>query len=169
MTAAADPMRAFPPPGHDHRPCIDAARQRIQHAFTAAGLRLTPLRENVFVEIAGAHQAIGAYDILDRLALKGPRLAPISIYRALDVLLKTGVVHRLESRNAYFACHSGQRGHALQVVLVCDQCLAVAEVEGDEAQDAIDSAARRTGFAPRATLIEVAGLCHHCAPGARPG
>ena len=35
---------------------------------------------------------------------KGTRLAPISVYRALDALLEAGVVHRLESKNAYFAC-----------------------------------------------------------------
>jgi Fur family zinc uptake transcriptional regulator len=166
MMAGADDMRVFPAPGHDHVRCIETACKRAEAAFASAGVRLTPLRQSVFVEIAAAHQAIGAYDILDRLATKGARLAPISIYRALDVLLKTGVVHRLESRNAFFACHHSAGSHTRQVVLVCDQCLMVAEVDGDGVQTAIDSAAERNGFRPRDTLIEVAGLCHNCqAPG----
>ena len=58
----------------------------------------------MFEEIAATHASIGAYDILAKLAEKGTRLAPISVYRAIDALLEAGVIHRLESKNAFFAC-----------------------------------------------------------------
>ncbi len=104
--------------------------ERARAAFSDKGLKLTPLRQSVFQEIAASHKAIGAYDVLDRLAAKGERLAPISVYRAIDALVAAGIVHRFESRNAFFACHAGH--DMRQLVLACETCGRVAEVDGDK-------------------------------------
>ena len=77
---------------------------RASAIFAERNIRFTDLRRKVFEEIASTQASVGAYEVLDRLAKKGTRLAPISVYRALDALLEAGVVHRLESKNAYFAC-----------------------------------------------------------------
>jgi hypothetical protein len=67
----------------------------------------------VFGEIAASHKAIGAYEVLDKLAARGERLAPISVYRAIDALLAAGIVHRFESRNAVLRLPCGpRRAHA---------------------------------------------------------
>lgn len=100
--AMTDPL--FPPPGHDHDVCVERAIERARSVCAGKGVRLTALRERVLREIASSHSAIGAYEIIDRLARDGRRLAPISVYRIIEVLAEAGLVHRLESRNAYFAC-----------------------------------------------------------------
>src|SRR3990172_1616851 len=129
--------RAFPAPEHDHDICLDEAMARARKAFEDKGLRLTPLRQSVFREIAAAsHKAIGAYEVLERLAKRGERLAPISVYRAIDTLGAAGIVHRFESRNAFFACHAGHEER--QLVLACEQCGALAEVDGSKVFAAID-------------------------------
>jgi Fur family transcriptional regulator, zinc uptake regulator len=155
---------AFPAPEHNHDRCLDEAMARARQAFEAKSMRLTPLREAVFREIAAAsHQAIGAYDILERLAAQGDRLAPISVYRAIDALVTAGIVHRFESRNAYFACHAGHEQR--QLVLACERCNAVAEVDGARVFAAIDKAADAVKFsasASRAAVVEVWGLCANC-------
>lgn len=159
------PAPAFPSPGHDHAPCLKETLKRASDAFEANGLRLTPLRRRVLEEVAGSHHAVGAYEILERLSQKErTRMAPISVYRALDALLEMGVVHRLESRNAYFACHAPHGKHgARQIVLACERCAMVAEIATPAAFEAIDGAARGTGFAPTRVMVEVAGLCVSCA------
>jgi Fur family zinc uptake transcriptional regulator len=136
---------------------------RAQKAFEARGLRLTPLRRQVLEEIAGSHMAVGAYDILDRIARKGARrLAPISVYRALDTLVAAGIVHRLESRNAFFACHAPHASDRRQIVLACERCGVVAEV-GDEAVfSGLATAAAAAGFNMARPLIEVLGTCRGC-------
>lgn len=154
---------AFPSPGHDHHPCLTDALERAQAAFAAKRIRLTDLRRVVFEEIAASHHAVGAYDVLDRLAQKGNRLAPISVYRALDALLQAGVVHRLESRNAYYACHATHGQGTVQVVLTCSSCSSVAEVAGDGVLERIETAAARADFRATAAIVEVSGLCSHCA------
>ena len=124
---------------------------------------MTPLRRMVLQEVAGSHTAVGAYDVLDRLVRKGERrLAPISVYRALDSLVEVGMVHRLESRNAFFACHVSHAGDRRQIVLACDSCKAVAEVPGEQVFVDINRAATATGFQPSRALVEVIGRCRLC-------
>ena len=160
-------QRAFPSPGHNHGRCLAHALERAEAAFVAKGLRLTDLRRHVFEEIANSHHSIGAYDILERLSAKGTRLAPISVYRAIDALIDAGVVHRLESRNAYFACHNAHGPGVAHMVLACERCGTVAEVPESAAFAAIEAGARAAGFAPRSSVVEVIGLCAHCSRAAR--
>ncbi len=93
-------------PGDDQRnkERLKTSIDRATAIFAERNIRFTDLRRKVFEEIASTQASVGAYEVLDRLAKKGTRLAPISVYRALDALLDAGVVHRLESKNAYFAC-----------------------------------------------------------------
>jgi Fur family zinc uptake transcriptional regulator len=163
------PSKAFPAPGHNHDRCLDAAMARARAAFAAKGLRLTPLREAVFQTIAAApHRAVGAYEVLDLMATRGERLAPISIYRAIDALVEAGIVHRFESCNAFFACHA--RHDQRQLVLACETCGAVAEVDGAQVFAAIDKAAAGVQFSAssrKGAVVEVWGLCANCRSGGK--
>lgn len=136
---------------------------RADRLFAARGLRLTPLRRRVLEKIAGSHTAVGAYDLLDRLARPGERrLAPISVYRALDSLVEAGIVHRLESRNAFFACHVPHTADRHQVVLACETCATVAEIPGEAIFKGIATMARAAAFRTDRTLVEVIGACARC-------
>ena len=160
-------VQAFLDPGHDHAPCVAETLQRAEIIFKNNGLKLTPLRRQVLQEMAGSHTAIGAYDVLDRLAKKGERrLAPISVYRALDSLVAAGMVHRLESRNAFFACHVSHAAGRKQIVLACETCGTIAEVAGDPVFDGITAAAEASSFRPSGVLVEVIGVCGRCQAGA---
>jgi Fur family transcriptional regulator, zinc uptake regulator len=152
----------FPSGTHDHARCVHTALDRAQGAFEAKGLKLTDLRRRVFVEIAGSHHAVGAYDVLERLAKTGDRLAPISVYRAIDALLAAGCIHRLESRNAFFACHTGEAHTRKPVVLVCGLCGRVAEMAGDDVLDALDRLLAAHQFQAEQTVVEVTGTCGDC-------
>jgi Fur family zinc uptake transcriptional regulator len=140
------------------------AVERASQAFTEKNLRFTKLRQDVFQEIAASYTSIGAYDVLARLAEKGTRLAPISVYRAIDALIEAGVIHRLESKNAYFACRrldhaTGRR----PIFLACEKCNAVQEADAEGIFDTIDRVSRTASFQPRVKFVEVSGLCRSCA------
>lgn len=167
----------FPSPGHDHTACVESAIARARSVCADKGVRLTALRERVLREIASSHVALGAYDIIDRLAREGRRLAPISVYRIIDVLAGAGLVHRLESRNAYFACMAGGhdgasqahpapnaiRNRDLLLVLVCEGCGRVAEAPARDAQRAIAEQAGALAFTITGSVLELQGLCPDCA------
>ena len=161
IQAVAD---VFPAPGHDHDPCRSMLLDRANRLFQQRGMKLTDLRRRVLQEIAGSHQALGAYDILERLAANGPRLAPISVYRAIEALAEVGLVHRLESRNAFFACHAAHAPDRDQLILACERCGRVAEVEGDQVFAALGRAIARAAFEPRRMVTEVTGVCAACRP-----
>lgn len=140
--------------------------ERARRTFEDQSRRFTGLRERVFAEIAATPGSIGAYEILDRLAQKGTRLAPISIYRSIDALLEAGVIHRLESKNAYFACRRHEHEHTKggrPIFLVCERCGSVGEVPAQPVFDHINAVAREAGFDPKVKFVEVSGLCGKCA------
>jgi len=157
VASAADEQRA--------RDRLKLSLEQATAIFAEKNIRFTDLRRKVFEEIASTQASVGAYEVLDRLAKKGTRLAPISVYRALDALLEAGVVHRLESKNAYFACRRMDKPRTGRppIFLSCEKCGAVQEVDGDEIFRAIDTAATGAEFETRVRFVEVSGTCHECA------
>ena len=105
---------------------------------------------------------LGAYEIIDLVAARGPRPAPITIYRALDFLTAQGFVHRIESRNAFLACINNHASDTPVVFLICEHCGAVGEAPSAAVADQLKSAARAAGFTPKAPVIEISGVCAHC-------
>lgn len=141
---------------------MEHAIARAKQVCEARGIRLTALREAVLGVLTGSHKALGAYEIIDRMNEQGRRLAPISVYRIIDVLVEAGLVHRLESKNAYFACLSRHENASSMVVLLCEACNRVAEAEAPEAWGAIKAITHDTGFSVSATVLEIQGQCPDC-------
>ncbi len=136
---------------------------RARQAFETKNLRFTDLREQVFTEIARTRGSIGAYDILDKLAARGTRLAPISVYRSIDALMDAGVIHRLESKNAYFACRRHEHGgRGRPIFLSCEKCGGVSEVSAQPVFDLIKDLSEKAGFEPKVKFVEVTGTCKDC-------
>lgn len=142
---------------------LDEIIQRAREAFDDKNLRFTQLREQVFSEIAAIRGSIGAYEILERLAEKGTRLAPISVYRSIDALMEVGVIHRLESKNAFFACRRHEHGKkGRPIFMSCEQCGGVVEVPAQGIFDEVKSLAASVDFTPKVKFIEVSGVCAAC-------
>jgi Fur family transcriptional regulator, zinc uptake regulator len=152
----------FPDPGHDHACCADGALSRAVALCAERGVRLTPMRRRVLESLAASHRPLGAYEIIDVLAELGPRPAPITVYRALDFLLANGLVHRIESRNAFIACINNHASDSLVVFLICERCGAVGEAPATAVADALRAAATAAAFVPKAPVIEITGICAHC-------
>ncbi len=152
----------FLPPGHDHGRCSADAMARAEALCAERGQRLTAPRRLVLEAVAASHQPVGAYEIIDRLAHRGRRPAPITVYRALDFLVENGLVHRIESRNAFFACINRHDSGTMAVFLICEACGAVGEAPSVAVAEALTAATTSAGFTPRTPVIEIAGICAHC-------
>jgi Fur family transcriptional regulator, zinc uptake regulator len=151
----------FPAPGHDHERCSAVLMARAERRCAERNVRLTPQRRRVLEIIAASHAAIGAYDILGRLGGEGRAPAPVSIYRALEFLQRHGLVHRVESLNAYVACVTAGARHPAQF-LICRRCRTVAEMNSPMIEDAIATGARSAGFSVTEPVVEVGGVCLTC-------
>lgn len=163
--ASAPAKTMFPSPEKQDGKKFTQMMERAEAAFELKDIRFTKLRQQVYGEIAGTHSSIGAYEILARMAQKGTRVAPISIYRAIDALLDAGVIHRLESKNAFFACRRADHTSTGRrpIFLSCETCGAVGEVDGQDIFDSVDERARSTGFTPKVKFVEISGTCPRCA------
>jgi Fur family transcriptional regulator, zinc uptake regulator len=151
----------FPSPDHDHQRCATTAIAHAEALCAARAQRLTPMRRHVLEALLASHKPLGAYEIIDRLADQN-RPAPITIYRALEFLRENGLVHRIESRNAFVACVHNHGSDDLVVFLICERCGAVGEAPGGAAAEALKTSSRAAGFSPKSPLIEIAGICSHC-------
>jgi Fur family zinc uptake transcriptional regulator len=147
---------------HDHDCCVEAAVERAQALCREQSVRLTPLREAVLRTLLSSHRALGAYDIIDKLHESGRRLAPISVYPVIEVLLDAGLVHRLESRNAFFACLTEHDDTNSLQLLVCEDCTRDAEAEAPEAWTAINSLTQTNIYQVKDTVLEIRGVCADC-------
>jgi len=155
------PGPAFPRPGHDHRQCVYAALARAEAVCAASGLRLTAGRRQVLEVVAQSHRAIGAYQIIEEMGRAGAQPAPMTVYRALDFLLAAGLVHKIESLNAYVGCQATHEGRPA-VLFICRTCGTVGEVDDTAIGEAIEQGAAGIGFTVESSLVEVAGECVHC-------
>ena len=91
-----------------------------------------------------SHRPLGAYEVIDELAKSMPRPAPITVYRALDFLMENGLVHRIESRNAYLACAHDHDAAAMVAFLICERCGSVGEIPAAPVAQSLNAAARAT-------------------------
>jgi Fur family zinc uptake transcriptional regulator len=151
----------FHSPNHDHGRCTADALAHAEALCAKRAQRLTPIRRQVLEALLTSHKPLGAYEIIER-ATKGARPAPITIYRALNFLRAQGLVHRIESRNAFMACVNNHANEDLVVFLICERCGEVGEAPAAAVADDLKAAARAAGFTPKAPVIEISGLCANC-------
>lgn len=146
---------------HDHDRCAGAVLDRAEALLGQSGARLTPVRRRTLEILLEAHAALGAYEVLERLAADGFGRQPPVVYRALDFLVEHGLAHRIRRLNAFAACmHPGETHQP--IFLICRGCKAVAEAPTDALRDALDRAADSVGFVMERANVEAAGLCPRC-------
>jgi len=150
--------------GHQHHehsgePLIAAAAA----ALTAAGEQWTAMRADVFAALAACDRPASAYDIAEEVGKRrGKRVAANSVYRILDLFVRTNLANRIESANAYLANrHPGCRHDCIFVI--CDDCGAATHLDDDRLTGALRSAGRDAGFAEVRPVVELRGLCEECA------
>lgn len=157
---------AFPKPGHNHARCSSEALRRAEALCAARGVRLTDIRRAVLKLVWQSHVPVGAYGLLAQLNRGGGTVAPMAVYRALEFLMQQGLVHRLASLNAYIGCaHMNDNhadGHTAQF-LICKNCGTAAELESAALTRALQQAVAERGFTMGTQIVEIGGLCPHCA------
>ncbi len=150
----------FPSP-HDHERCIDDAVRAADRVCEERGERLTPLRQRVLELVWDSHRPVGAYEVLQRLQSERGRTAPPTVYRALSFLQDQGLVHRIESLNAYVGCDHPEDAHRAHL-LICRTCGDAAEIRDREFVQALDRIGQRAGFQVDRETVELQGVCPHC-------
>jgi Fur family zinc uptake transcriptional regulator len=137
---------------------VEAAR----HALTGAGEQWTEMRAEVFHALAAQDRPASAYDIAENVSQgRGKRVAAHSVYRILDLFVKTNLARRVESANAYIAnSHPGCRHDC--IFLICDVCGRTVHFDDDKLTGSLVQAAHTAGFADIRPVVELRGVCERC-------
>lgn len=153
----------FPRHNHSHARCRLDALARAERTCAERGARLTEIRRRVLELVWRSHEPVKAYSILESLGTARRRAAPPTVYRALDFLRREGLVHRIESLNAYVGC--GDPGHAGAVqFMICRACGTAAELADPGVSGRLARRAGELDFVMDAQTIEIHGLCARCRP-----
>lgn len=152
---------AFGTHRHDHQRCIDDALDKAAELCAGRGARLTELRRRVLELVWRSHEPVGAYAVLEQLQRDRGGAAPPTVYRALDFLIAQGLIHRIESLNAFVGCPMPDRRHNSQF-LICTGCGGVAEIDDPRIDTAIARSAESKGFAIERLTVELQGRCPVC-------
>ena len=116
----------------------------------------------VFEFLDAAGKPVSAYEILDALREDGLR-APLQVYRALSKLIDSGVVHRIESLNAFVACkHHECSGTAVSIFMLCERCDNVTEAIDTSTAAALTALCAARNFNGTHQMIELTGVCAAC-------
>lgn len=164
VDSSADlPQRGAWNNAHDHQHCIEDAVATAERVCKERGARLTEIRRRVLELVWENHRPAGAYALLDGLKPELPSAAPPTVYRALEFLLDHGLVHRIQSLNAFVGCADPEHAHR-GLFLICDACGDAVEIEDSAIDRAVAKSATQLGFTLKSRTIEATGLCRQCAP-----
>lgn len=106
---------------------------------------------------------LSAYMILEELRGEGLK-APLQVYRALEKLMSFGLVHRLESLNAFIACsHRYCERSGTSAFVICDKCEHVQEICDDSVSAFLANLAQKAKMKTSKSSIELHGICDGCA------
>jgi Fur family zinc uptake transcriptional regulator len=139
----------------------DSIERTLDHAESLCrkrGEQLTPTRRRVLGLLLKADGPIKAYDLLEQIRPDG-KAKPPTVYRALDFLMASGLVHKVEALNAFIPCvEHDHLGHGCSAELyICGDCGSVEERHGTPRPDDAPS-----GFKIDRSVVEYYGLCERC-------
>lgn len=125
-------------------------------------MQLTTNQQRVLTTLQEAGRPLSAYAVLDRLRVVG-FTAPTQVYRALERLTEHGLVHRLASLNAYVSCaHNSRCMHGFTAFAICDNCGHIDEFVDSDLSGSLGRWAKKNGFSPSTSAIEIRGKCGVC-------
>ena len=150
--------------GHNHHEHSGARLvSEAEAALEKSGEQWTDMRADVFRALATYGRPASAYDIAEEVGRnRGKRVAANSVYRILDLFVRTNLANRIESANAYLAnSHPGCRHDCIFVI--CDDCGQASHLDDDHLTNALRDAGRGAGFADVRPVVEIRGKCEDCA------
>ena len=123
---------------------------------------LSKNQQIIFDLINKSSEPLKAYTILFNVQKKGIK-APPQVYRALDKLVKTGKIHKIESKNAFVACRSSSCEISKATAFsICESCEMVDEISDAKLTKYLSGFSDKKGTQYKRFNLEFFGLCKKC-------
>ena len=123
---------------------------------------LSKNQQIIYDLIDKSNQPMKAYAILFNVQKKGIK-APLQVYRALDKLVETGKIHKIESKNAFVACRNSNCEISKATAFsICESCEMVDEISDAKLSKYLSGFNHKKGMKFKRFNLEFFGLCKKC-------
>ena len=133
----------------------------MTHSVIKRSSKLSANQQLVFDTLKAESGPLTAYEVIDRVST-GSVWAPPTVYRALKRLIDEGLVHRLESQNAFLACTRSHQSETWNVFTICENCGATQELSDDDIATRLRGRAAENDFLVAEMTLELRGVCRTC-------
>ena len=126
------------------------------------GLPITQQREAVAQTVFSATGHLSVEDIERRLREEEERIGKATIYRTLDLLVKSKLVEEHDFGEGFKRYEHRLSRQPVHEHLICLECGRVTEFRSEEVERVESRVANEYGFAPARHRLEIYGLCRDC-------
>lgn len=134
---------------------------RFQGYLQQQGLKLTTERQALVREIFGTHYHFEADELLIRMRDKRLKISRATVYRTLELLVKSGMVRRVHlGEDHYHYERVAENSHHDH--LVCTACGGVLEFHDPQLEERQLLICARRGFTPTFHNLQILGICGKC-------
>ena len=140
----------------------DAVMRLFGRFLRDRGLPVTHQREAVAEVVFGSDDHLSVDDIEQQLRDRGERIGKATIYRTLDLLVRSRLVEELDFNEGFKRYEHRLSNHPVHEHMICVECATVTEFESDELYKIENRVRAEHGFVPVRHRLEIYGLCKAC-------
>jgi Fur family ferric uptake transcriptional regulator len=126
------------------------------------GLPVTLQREAVAEVVFGSEEHLSVDDIERRLRDRGDRIGKATIYRTLDLLVRSRLVEEHDFGEGFKRYEHRLSSQPVHEHLICLECGKVIEFKSAELARIEERIREQHGFLPARHRLEIYGLCREC-------
>ena len=126
------------------------------------GLPVTLQREAVAEVVFSSDEHLSVDDIERELRERGERIGKATVYRTLDLLVRSGLVAEHDFNEGFKRYEHRLSRQPEHEHLICQECGSVTEFKSDEVRRIQDHVSSLHGFLPTRHKLEIYGLCAAC-------
>ena len=140
----------------------DAYIRLFSRYLREQGLPVTHQREVVADVVFSSVEHLSVDDIEREMRAVGDRIGKATIYRTLDLLVKSNLVAENDFGEGFKRYEHRLSADPIHEHLICLNCSTVTEFHSDEVHRIEASVSAQHGFRPTRHKLEIYGLCRKC-------
>lgn len=126
------------------------------------GLPVTQQREAVAEVVFASDEHLSVDDIESALRARGDRIGKATVYRTLDLLVRSRLVEEHDFGEGFKRYEHRLSGQPVHEHMICVECGTVTEFESNELYRIENRVRAEYGFLPVRRRLEIYGLCQAC-------
>jgi Fur family ferric uptake transcriptional regulator len=140
---------------------VEREINKFQTFLQKQGLKLTSERVALLSEIFATHYHFEADELLTRMKEKSLKISRATVYRTLELLVKSGMVRRVHLGEDHYH-YEHVSGNSHHDHLICTTCGGVIEFHDEVLERRQIEICEKKKFTPTFHNLQILGICDSC-------